>query len=360
LRSTLAIAYALAVIAAIFCSTIARAQDLYAGDFLRIPVGSHAMGMGSAFTAIADDESAFHWNPAGVSLTEHKYFGFMYSSEYGLPGSNLGNFFQLGFTMPLENVTVGVNWVRLGIGNLVSTPDLTGINITAEREQQVINAANGAQNLFSDNEDEIVLSVARNNKFTVDWGWLYYHHPIEIPIGVNFKIIHQGIGSFGQASGIGVDAGMMLRFSLADYLLLPFLGKLSLGLNTQDIAGTRLNWSTQRTQIIPMRIMAGTAYTQDLSFINSVATFACDFDVHANERVRLGVDVVYLNNLSMRLGLDQGAFAAGAGFNWDKKLKIDYSLSLHDLGPEHRLSFGVDIDNILKSSSDTTVAPVHE
>ncbi len=347
-----------ATLAAMACVAVvqkaAAQDDKYAGAFLEIPVGAHALSMGGAFSAIANDESAFHWNPAGVSLLDHKYFGFMYSSEFGLPGSALANFFHLGMTYPMANTSVALNWVRLGVGDMSHTPDLTGINITSEREQQVFNSFNGNQDIFSDVQDAVVLSVARNNKFVVDWGWLYYSHPIELPIGVNFKYIHQSIGTFGTAQGIGVDAGIMLRFSLADYLLIPVLGKVSIGTNFTDIGGTKLTWSTQHQQTIPMRILAGTAYTQELSFINSVATLACDFAVHEAGKPHLGLDVTYGENISVRMGLDQGDFAAGAGFVWQKKLKLDYSLSLHDLGPEHRLSFGVDIDNILNPPSDST------
>ncbi|MEO6940410.1 MAG: UPF0164 family protein [Candidatus Kapaibacterium sp.] len=327
----------------------AYAQDSkYAGAFLEIPVGGRALSMGGAYTGIADDESAFHWNPAGVSLMDHKYLGMMYSSEFGIPGSALANFFHLGFTLPLENVSIAANWVRLAVGDLSHTPDLTGINITAERERMVRDALAGSQDLFSDTEDAFVLSIARDNKFILDWGWLYYAHPVEVPIGVNFKYIRQKVGTFGQAQGIGVDAGIMLRFSLGDYLLMPFLGKLALAVNVTDIGGTKLVWSTERPHTIPMRIVGGASYAQDLPFINTVVTLAGDFTVHESEKPRLGIDFTYLENISVRAGLNKGFFATGAGFVWEKRLKVDYSLSLHDLGPEHRLSFGVDIDNFLK------------
>lgn len=35
--------------------------------FLKIGVGARAMGMGSAFVAVADDPTALHWNPAGLA-----------------------------------------------------------------------------------------------------------------------------------------------------------------------------------------------------------------------------------------------------------------------------------------------------
>jgi len=333
-------------------STAQAQESQYAGAFLQIPVGSRALSMGGAYTAIADDESAFHWNPAGVSIVPHQLVGFMYSAEYGTPGNSLADFYQVGFTFPMKDLTIAGNWVRLSVGNLDHTPDLTNISVTDERAQMVQEIYAGAPNYFSDNEDEFVLSIARDNKFTLDWGWLYYKERIEVPIGINFKIIHQGIGNFGSASGIGVDAGAMLRFSLAEFLLAPALGKLALGVSATDLAGTRLAWSTQRTQIVPMQITGGVAYGQPIPIINTVATFSTDFLVGTPSQPRFGMEVTYDSDLSLRAGLNQGEFTTGAGYNWQKKIDVNYSLSINTaLGPENRLSFSIDIDNLLKKSS---------
>ena len=39
-----------------------------AAKFLSIEVGSNAVGMGGAFTSIANDATAMYWNPAGLSF----------------------------------------------------------------------------------------------------------------------------------------------------------------------------------------------------------------------------------------------------------------------------------------------------
>ena len=42
--------------------------------FLSIGVGSNAVGMGGAYTAVADDATAMYWNPAGLSFhIQRKY-----------------------------------------------------------------------------------------------------------------------------------------------------------------------------------------------------------------------------------------------------------------------------------------------
>ena len=333
--------------------SVLYAQDLYAGDFLRIPVGSRALAMGGAYTAIANDESAFHWNPAGVALIPDQLIGFMYSAEFGTPGNSLANFYQLGFTYPMKDLTLGLNWVRLSVGDLNQTPDLTNIAVTDQREELVNELYSGAPNYFSDNEDAVVLSIARDNTFTLDWGWLYYKEKVEVPIGINFKIIHQAIGSFGSANAIGVDGGAMLRFSLAEFLLSPSLGNLALGASFTDIAGTQLSWSTHRTEIIPMQILSGIAYAQPIPSIRSVATFSSDFFLNERTQPRFGLEMTYEKDISLRFGLDQGEFTTGAGYNWEHKIDVNYSLSINDaLGPEHRLSFSADLDNLMKK--DTT------
>lgn len=61
--ATLAVAAALAAVA-----PRAHAANGEAGfAFLKLGVGARAMGMGSAFVAIADDPTALHWNPAGLA-----------------------------------------------------------------------------------------------------------------------------------------------------------------------------------------------------------------------------------------------------------------------------------------------------
>ncbi|HYR52611.1 MAG TPA: PorV/PorQ family protein [Candidatus Dormibacteraeota bacterium] len=53
---------------------LAPGQPLAAGNpgfaFLKLGVGARAMGMGSAYVALADDPTALYWNPAGLAGAE--------------------------------------------------------------------------------------------------------------------------------------------------------------------------------------------------------------------------------------------------------------------------------------------------
>ena len=48
-------------------SVLIISAQLFAGGFQINEHGAKAMGMGGAFTAVANDASAIYWNPAGLT-----------------------------------------------------------------------------------------------------------------------------------------------------------------------------------------------------------------------------------------------------------------------------------------------------
>ena len=68
----------------------ASLADKYAGEFMALGGGARAMGMGSAFIAVADDATAGFWNPAGLAtftsmqaLPTDWAFSLMHSERFG-------------------------------------------------------------------------------------------------------------------------------------------------------------------------------------------------------------------------------------------------------------------------------------
>src|SRR5512137_2740714 len=70
----------------------------YAGEFMKIPVGARAVGMGGAFSAVADDATAPYWNPAGMVYLPYREAFLQYAEECGgLVRHNLD-----GYVVPLR------------------------------------------------------------------------------------------------------------------------------------------------------------------------------------------------------------------------------------------------------------------
>jgi long-subunit fatty acid transport protein len=82
------------------------AKGTTAADFLELGVGGRAMGLGGAYTAVADDASALYWNPAGLTSVEKRDATFMHAQylqssfyDYAAYAQNLGKYgaFAAGF-----------------------------------------------------------------------------------------------------------------------------------------------------------------------------------------------------------------------------------------------------------------------
>jgi hypothetical protein len=72
-----------AFVAAVFGRvSVAGESSLSTAGFLRVGVGAKAMGLGEAFTAVADDASAVYWNPAGLGRLDKRQVQFSHYDWY--------------------------------------------------------------------------------------------------------------------------------------------------------------------------------------------------------------------------------------------------------------------------------------
>jgi len=98
-----------------------------AAEFLTIPVGARGIGMGSAFTAVADDITAIWWNPAGLGFIENREV-MVNVVDYTMDLT----YSYAAFGMPIGdgNVVIGGFFGYLDVPDMeittVSNPDGTG------------------------------------------------------------------------------------------------------------------------------------------------------------------------------------------------------------------------------------------
>ncbi len=327
----------------------------YAGSFLELGIGARAMGMGGAYVSVANDGSAFYWNPAGVStLLRPEIFG-MYASLF----KSLERHHHIGFTRPLYGATaISLNWIRLSVTDI---PRYSSVNLDPNdptgywrRIEESTNAETWQElkslgTVLTDDplgfsnfvNDAFILTLAKLYKIDFDFGWQYFILPVEIPIGVNIKFLRQSL--FNQsASGLGFDLGSMFKFGLDDLFDNNNLGKIGLGVTVKDLWNTKITWNTASRQSNKIKHSwhLGASYFQPISSINSQLLFAYAYEHKYKNVHHFGMEYVYYDRIAIRFGVDNSQFTAGIGLRV-MLFNLDYAFRGHDLGGSHRISLSV-------------------
>ncbi|MEJ2536092.1 MAG: PorV/PorQ family protein [Calditrichia bacterium] len=106
-----------------------------AGQFLKIPIGARAIGMGGAYVALANDVSSFYWNPAGLThLGPNGGVNFVHTNwlaemkfDFAAVALRIGSFgtFGLSFTsLSMPDMKVRTEFEPEGTGEYFSAMDM--------------------------------------------------------------------------------------------------------------------------------------------------------------------------------------------------------------------------------------------
>jgi len=325
-------------------------SSLHAGDytasFLDIGVGSRPLAMGGAFCSIADDGSAFYWNPAGLSLVRKTQISGMYGSIFGSIQNPLGSYHFLGFTHPLKGeAAIAFNWIRLSVDEIPIYSELAGDTYWDRLHDPSLRPDGNAEGYIADTEDAFYFSFSKLNRWEIDLGWYYHKVRIEMPFGVNIKWLRQRLGD-GEASGLGVDVGSMIRVNAGDFFDTERFGILSFGITLQDLTSTTMTWNTRHQDPLPLNMKWGISYTHPIPRIKGSFCVAYDRDSRWHGRNHWGMEFKGFQMLGLRLGFDQQQnpdktapwnLTCGIGFRvW--KMNIDYAFLSHELSAAHRIS----------------------
>ncbi len=333
-----------------------RAQETarYAADFLQIPVGVRALGIGGSYAAMADDGSAFYWNPAGVALVPDLTLTGMYDSRFGSLNQPLGQYYHTGLTLPVRGASLAINWTRSGVSGLgLNQPFVNNADRTSPSHEEELD--NLHQGEFGVTGNAFYVTFAKNIASLVDFGWQLFKLPIDIPVGLNFKYIRESYGSMASASGFGLDLGGMFRVRLSDLMTNPYYGNLSVGLAVRDLSKTNLAVSgensalsrgglgsvrVEATEQVPRTFSFGLAYDQPLSFVDSRLAVTYDWQSRFGGESSVGTEYRYRDLVALRAGSYDGTLTLGAGLKV-KFLTVDYAYMSHDLGSPHRVGASI-------------------
>ena len=136
-------------------------------QFLELEVSSRAMGMGGAFTAVADDISAVYYNPAGLTSLYGREAAFTYISMPADVGFGFG-----AIGLPLESIGgfLGISAYALTSGEIIET--------TWERGEQ-----EGTGRTFGYNDFAVGVSYGRylTDRFSVGFSVKFLRESTHVP-----------------------------------------------------------------------------------------------------------------------------------------------------------------------------------
>lgn len=327
----------------------------YVAAFTEFPLGAKALALGGAFTALANDGSAFYWNPAGVALIENKLLSGMYSSQYGSIGTPLAGYYFAGWTMPVKTIGLSINWMRFAVTDIPYYDDLSKIPTAYERYKRI--KSSPPSETFSDNEDLFSLSFAKNLTPSLDFGWSVSRVPIEIPVGANLKIIRQSVAD-NNATAIGIDFGFIVKINMQDIVLSDDWPIISGGVCIKDIGGSTLSWEqTKQEEEIRSVTNFGFSYQQPLKQYELKIIASYDHSGLYGGENKFGIEAEYRKQFSFRFGLNSSTLAVGAGVNFNF-FDVDYAYlapSSNQLGNVHRIGVSFNFDKLIENKKAQSV-----
>lgn len=319
----------------LICSFSIQAQHFakYAGEFMSVGTGPRALGMGSAYVAVADGSISSYWNPAGLAGLDYPEIHLMYSERF----SGIVKYNFAVVALPYRsNSGVSFGLMRMGIDDI----PITALKNPELPVGAIFEDNNGNQIRNTPYIDHTVGDVEYAGYFSYAKKWRKNRL-----IGGNIKIIRKSVGD-NSAWGIGFDLG----------LLMPVYRGLRFGANAQDLTSTLITWDTGNKELISPNLKWGFAYPVQFSNFSVLPAFDIDtrfegrkfaaqqhvgpvsFDLHT------GIETSYRNIVFLRVGYDIGHFAAGAGIQLPR-LRFDAAFLNHqDLGDTYRIALTLSLE----------------
>jgi hypothetical protein len=256
---------------------------------LNADVGARALGMGSAYVAVADDVDSPYWNPAGLAHIKNYQITTMQTKL-----STDADHYYVSFVMPFMGGGLGLSWIQIGMGSITQT--------------STVDAFNDVQNLgvFSYYSNAYIASYGAN---ITD----------KLSFGVTAKYLTSGMP--GLVSIEGADA---YGYSLTPGIQYKVSDRLMLGLKIDELVNYQ-KWGTDTEEIAPSITRFGLAYRT--SIYNLPLLLSGDVSqINRSGYVPTGSGGAELTfgSIAFRLGVSDSVMTAGAGFAMEH-IRIDYA-----------------------------------
>lgn len=282
----------------------AGAKEITSARMLLIAPGGRPNAMGEAFTAVADDNNALYWNPAGIATLSQREVSFTHLK--GLISTNIE---FLTYVHPVKSL-------KGALGGSISYLSDT---------QWRVDEAGNFTGEFDNDALTTILSYAR--KITASFS-----------SGINIKYLRWTLDNH-TANGTAADVGFLYREVLPEF---------SIGLTVQNI-GPTMKFIRDKFSL-PLMINTGLGYT----LLAGKLTLAFDVNHYAIDKetgFSAGGEYIIKEMFSYRMGYKYhpddvkskriGGLSTGIGFGVDG-YGLDYAFVPYgELGDMHKISFTV-------------------
>jgi len=271
----------------IFLTKLSAYADGQAGTdiaVLNAAVGARPLGMGGAFTAVADNADSPFWNPAGL--------GFINDHEINSMQTKLStdaDHYYVSYVQPFLGGTLGISWVQLGTGNMA----LTSSEVDSNNE--VVDL--GISSYFSS-----VYMLAYGKELND-----------RVSLGLTAKYLTQDMAQVGGGQAYG--------YSLTPGILIKFPNHWRLGLKIDELINQQ-KWQTGAIEESPAKLRVGLAYVKSnpgLFSLDLCQTLRSGYSATAAVGYEWAKDGV-----SLRAGYNEDGVTLGAGF-FASPAQIDYA-----------------------------------
>ena len=285
-----------------YCSAFAAAGDYGTESVFMTGAGSRPDGMGGAFTAVADDLSAIHYNPAGLVNIKKQEISLLYYPMY-----ESASYSSAAYGQPLLNFgTIGAAFFRFSLDNIEG---------------------------YDQNDKPTSAFGSEQNKLTLSYG----RSIIEgLSAGANISIYYSKMARFNYA-GFGADLGLL-------YTPFPFL---SAGLMASNVITPAFSMQSV-TETIPRTYTLGLLAKHKIADFEFKAAYDASVGEKEGYKGRAGLEIKWSGIASARAGYTDGEFTFGAGLKlYDTQFDYAY-VSNADFGRMDRFTvsyaFGMTIE----------------
>ena len=295
--------YLLILLVVCVFASVPLAQTLKTGttsaQILKINVGPRAIGMGGAFTSIADDITSVYWNPSGTANIQSNEVYFNHSNLY----------------MDISNDFAAISTNVSGFGSIGAFVSVLSVD---EMLVRTVEQPEGTGEYFD--YGSIVVGLNYSRFLTENFS-----------IGFNAKYINESIWNM-SATGFAIDIGTLYK--------IPVLNELRIAASVSNF-GTKMQLAGRDvTEIVPAGAGGGNFVNSNLELdefdLPLLFRFGISADVikEGTSRLTVAVDAIHPNDHTEYIN-------SGLEYAWNEIIFIRAGYnSLFEEDSEKGLTFG--------------------